>query len=191
MAAPLGQFVQVAAEKEEPVMTQSAIQQAIHLLFSGENLTNEQADAAMSEIMRGEATQAQIGAFLAALRIKGETVEEITGCATAMRRSAVQVRPNIGDVILLDVVGTGGDGTYKFNISTIAAFIIAGAGAKVAKHGNRSNKRTGSADLLEELGAVLQLSGNQAAECIEDLGFAFLFRALIPSSNEICYRAAT
>jgi anthranilate phosphoribosyltransferase len=125
--------------------------------------------------MQGEATPAQIGAFLAALRMKGESVDEITGCAAAMRRNAVQVRPAIGDAMLLDIVGTGGDGTYKFNISTIAAFVIAGSGVKVAKHGNRSNKRAGSADVLEALGAVLPLSAGQAAECIEELGIAFLF----------------
>lgn len=156
-------------------MSQDAIQEAIHLLFAKQNLTTEQADAAMSRIMQGEAGPAQIGAFLAALRMKGETVDEITGCATAMRRSAVQVRPNLGGAPLLDIVGTGGDGTYKFNISTIAAFVIAGAGVKVAKHGNRSNKRAGSADVLEALGAVLQLSADQAAECIEEIGVAFLF----------------
>lgn len=156
-------------------MTQPAIQAAIHQLFDSQDLTKEQADAAMTEIMRGEATQAQIGAFLAALRIKGETVAEITGCASAMRREAVQVRPNIGDEPLVDVVGTGGDGTYKFNISTIAAFVIAGAGVRVAKHGNRSNKRAGSADLLEALGVTLALTPEQAAACVEEVGIAFLF----------------
>lgn len=156
-------------------MTQDAVQEAIHQLFAGQNLSTAEADAAMTQIMQGEATPAQIGAFLAALRMKGETVDEITGCASAMRRSAVQVRPDIGSTPLLDIVGTGGDGTYKFNISTIAAFVIAGAGAKVAKHGNRSNKRAGSADVLEALGAVLQLSADQAATCIEDIGIAFLF----------------
>jgi anthranilate phosphoribosyltransferase len=156
-------------------MTTNAIHEAIHLLFGGSNLTTAQADAAMTQIMQGEATQAQIGAFLAALRMKGETVEEITGCATSMRRSAVQVRPSIGDTPLFDMVGTGGDGTYKFNISTIAAFVVAGAGVKIAKHGNRSNKRAGSADVLEALGVTLQLSAEQAQECIEDVGFVFLF----------------
>src|SRR5262245_57269428 len=97
----------------EESMSANAIQDAIHLLFSGSSLTTEQADAAMTQIMQGEATQAQIGAFLAALRMKGETVAEITGCASSMRRNAVQVRPDIGDVPLYDMVGTGGDGTYK------------------------------------------------------------------------------
>jgi anthranilate phosphoribosyltransferase len=156
-------------------MTANAIQEAIHLLFSGIELNTEQADAAMTQIMQGEATQSQIGAFLAALRMKGETVAEITGCASAMRRNAVQVRPNIGDTPLFDLVGTGGDGTYKFNISTIAAFIVAGAGVKIAKHGNRSNKRAGSADVLEALGITLQLSAEQAQSCVEEVGFVFLF----------------
>jgi anthranilate phosphoribosyltransferase len=159
---------------EEP-MSANAIQDAIHLLFSGNDLSTEQADAAMTQIMVGEATQAQIGAFLAALRMKGETVAEITGCASAMRRNAVQVRPSIGDTSLFDMVGTGGDGTYKFNISTIAAFVVAGTGVKVAKHGNRSNKRAGSADVLEALGVTLPLSAEQAQECIEEVGFVFLF----------------
>ncbi|MCC6454774.1 MAG: anthranilate phosphoribosyltransferase [Caldilineaceae bacterium] len=156
-------------------MTENAIQDAIHLLFGGNDLSTEQADAAMTQIMQGEASQAQIGAFLAALRMKGETVAEITGCASAMRRSAVQVRPDIGDTPLFDMVGTGGDGTYKFNISTIAAFIVAGTGVKVAKHGNRSNKRAGSADVLEALGVTLQLTAEQAKACIEEIGVVFLF----------------
>lgn len=157
-------------------MSQSAIQQAIHLLFDRQPLTTAQADAAMTEIMNGEATQAQIGAFLAALRMKGETVEEITGCASAMKRSAIQVRPNIGDVMLVDVVGTGGDISHTFNISTTAAFVVAGHGVKVAKHGNRSvSSRSGAADVLMALGANIQLSAEQSAECIEQIGFTFLF----------------
>jgi anthranilate phosphoribosyltransferase len=157
-------------------MSQSAIQQAIHLLFDRQPLTTAQADAAMTEIMNGEATQAQIGAFLAALRMKGETVEEITGCASAMKRSAIQVRPNIGDAMLVDVVGTGGDMSHTFNISTTAAFVVAGHGVKVAKHGNRSvSSRSGAADVLMALGANIQLSAEQSAECIEEIGFTFLF----------------
>lgn len=157
-------------------MTQSAIQQAIHQLFSHQDLTVEQADAAMSEIMEGEATPAQIGAFLAALRMKGETVDEITGCARAMKRSAVPVRPAIGDAMLVDTCGTGGDGTHTFNISTAAAFVVAGHGIKVAKHGNRSvSSKCGSADVLMALGANIQLTPEQAAECIEEVGIAFLF----------------
>ncbi len=151
------------------------IQLAIHALLDGEDITKEQADAAMTQIMTDQATQAQIGAFLAALRAKGENVDEITGCAEAMRRVAVQVEPRLGETPLIDIVGTGGDGTQKFNISTIAAFVIAGAGEKVAKHGNRSNQRAGSADVLDALGAHLPLTADQAAECIDELGIAFLF----------------
>jgi len=157
-------------------MTVTAIQQAIHQLFAGQDLTADAADAAMTQIMEGEATPAQIGAFLAALRMKGEIVDEITGCARAMKRSAVQVRPAIGDAMLVDVVGTGGDSIGTFNISTTAAFVVAGHGVKVAKHGNRAvSSRSGSADVLAALGVNLQLSAEQAAECIEEIGLAFLF----------------
>ncbi len=130
----------------------------------------------MTQIMEGEATPAQVGAFLASLRMKGETVDEITGCARAMKRSAVQVRPQIGDAMLVDVVGTGGDSLGTFNISTTAAFVVAGHGVKVAKHGNRAvSSRSGSADVLAALGVNLQLTAEQAAECIEEVGMAFLF----------------
>lgn len=157
-------------------MTQTAIQQSIHHLFAGRSLSADAAEAAMSEIMQGEATPAQVGAFLAALRMKGETVDEITGCARAMKRSAVQVRPQIGDVALVDVVGTGGDSLGTFNISTTAAFVVAGHGVKVAKHGNRAvSSKCGSADVLAALGVHLQLSAEQAATCIEEVGMAFLF----------------
>ena len=153
----------------------SQIQDAIQHLFDGGDLTVDQADAAMTEIMQGEATDAQIGAFLAGLRMKGESVDVITGCANAMKRNAVQVPVDVGDGTLIDVVGTGGDGTTKFNISTIAAFVVAGTGAKVAKHGNRSNRRAGSADVLEALGATLQTTPEQAAACLEEVGIVFLF----------------
>jgi len=153
----------------------TAIQQAIHQLFAHQNLSTEQADAAMTEIMQGEATPAQVGAFLAALRMKGETIDEITGCASAMKRSAVQVRPNIGDAMLVDVVGTGGDSSGTFNISTTAAFVVAGHGVKVAKHGNRSVSKSGAADVLEAIGVHLQLSAEQSVECIEEIGLTFLF----------------
>ncbi|GIK73253.1 MAG: anthranilate phosphoribosyltransferase [Chloroflexota bacterium] len=157
-------------------MTTTAIQHAIHRLFAHHDLSAEEADAAMTQIMEGEATPAQVGAFLAALRMKGETVDEITGCARAMKRSAVPVRPQIGDAMLVDVVGTGGDSIGTFNISTTAAFVVAGHGVKVAKHGNRAvSSRSGSADVLAALGVNLQLTAEQAAECIEEVGLAFLF----------------
>jgi anthranilate phosphoribosyltransferase len=133
----------------------------------------------MSQIMRGEATSAQVGAFLAALRLKGETVDEITGCARAMKRSAVQVRPQIGNVPLIDTCGTGGDQTGTFNISTTVAFVVSGHGLKVAKHGNRSaSSKCGSADVLEALGVNLNLGPEQVAECIEEVGIGFLFAPL-------------
>lgn len=157
-------------------MPQTAIQQAIHQLFAKQDLSTAQADAAMTEIMQGDATPAQIGAFLAALRMKGETVDEITGCASAMKRSAIQVRPNINNAMLVDVVGTGGDHSGTFNISTTAAFVVAGHGVKVAKHGNRSiSSKCGAADVLGALGVNLQLTAEQAAECIEEVGMTFLF----------------
>lgn len=157
-------------------MSQQPVQYAIHQLFAHQSLSAGEADAAMTQIMQGEATPAQIGAFLAALRMKGETVDEITGCARAMKRSAVQVRPAIGDAMLVDVVGTGGDSLGTFNISTTAAFVVAGHGVKVAKHGNRAvSSKAGSADVLAALGVNLQLTAEQAAACIEEVGMAFLF----------------
>ncbi len=157
-------------------MSQQPVQHAIHQLFAHHDLTADEADAAMTQIMQGEATPAQIGAFLAALRMKGETVDEITGCARAMKRSAVPVRPAIGDAMLVDVVGTGGDSLGTFNISTTAAFVVAGHGVKVAKHGNRAvSSKAGSADVLAALGVNLQLTAEQAATCIEQVGMAFLF----------------
>jgi anthranilate phosphoribosyltransferase len=159
-----------------PTPGPTATQAALHLLFAGKQLTVDEADAAMSEIMGGEATPAQIGAFLAALRMKGESVDEITGCAQAMRRSGVSVLPNIGDAMLVDVVGTGGDSSGTFNISTTAALVVAGHGVKVAKHGNRSvSSKCGSADVLAALGVNLQTPPDLAAACIEEIGFAFLF----------------
>lgn len=154
----------------------AAIQAAIHQLFAHESLSATEADAAMTEIMEGIATPAQIGAFLAALRMKGESVDEITGCARAMKRSAVQVHPDIGDAMLVDVVGTGGDRSGTFNISTTAAFVVAGHGVKVAKHGNRSvSSKCGSADVLAALGVNLYTNAEQAAACVEEVGIAFLF----------------
>ena len=153
----------------------SEIQSALNHLLEHQNLSSEQAHAAMVAIMTGNATDAQIGAFLTALRMKGETVDEITGCAIAMKENAVLVPAPADDGDCIDIVGTGGDGTHKFNISTIAAFVIAGAGARVAKHGNRSNRRAGSADVLEALGCALQTTPAQAQQCLEEVGLVFLF----------------
>lgn len=148
----------------------------IEKAINGTDLTAEEAEAAMGYIMRGQATPAQIGGYLVALRMKGETVEEIAGCARAMRAHASQVPLAINGEPLLDTAGTGGDGSQSFNISTAAAFVIAGAGHKVAKHGNRAaSSRCGSADVLAALGVDLELSPEQVGACIEAVGIGFLF----------------
>jgi len=146
----------------------------IQQLLAGESLPAEQAEAVMNEIMTGGATPAQIAGFLVALRIKGETADEITGCARAMRSAAVPVHPSRSDVI--DTCGTGGDQAGTFNISTTAAFVVAGAGLGVAKHGNRSvSSRSGSADVLEALGVNLMLAPERVAQAIDEIGIGFLF----------------
>jgi anthranilate phosphoribosyltransferase len=150
------------------------IKEALSKIVSGSDLTMAEAREVMSEIMRGEATQAQIGAFLTALRMKGETVDEIAGCAQAMRESAIAVKPKRNQ--LVDTCGTGGDGKGTFNISTTVAFVAAGAGLAVAKHGNRSvSSKCGSADLLQALGVNLELTPEQVARCIDEVGIGFLF----------------
>ena len=150
------------------------IKEALSKIVSRSDLTLAEAREVMREIMRGEATQAQIGAFLTALRMKGETVDEIAGCAQAMRESAIPVKPNRNQ--LVDTCGTGGDGSGTFNISTTVAFVAAGAGLAVAKHGNRSvSSRCGSADLLQALGVNLELTPEQVAQCIDEVGIGFLF----------------
>jgi anthranilate phosphoribosyltransferase len=149
------------------------IKEAINTLVSGESLSFEAASGAMEEIMSGEATPAQISALITALRIKGETSEEIAGLASVMREKATPVKVK-GPTI--DIVGTGGDGSNSFNISTAAAFVAAGAGIKVAKHGNRAaSSRCGSADVLEALGVKLELGPEAVAECIEEAGIGFMF----------------
>jgi anthranilate phosphoribosyltransferase len=130
----------------------------------------------MTIIMTGEATQAQIGAYLVALRMKGETVEEITGSARAMRAQSSLVPYQANGSPLVDTAGTGGDGAHTFNISTAAAFVIAGAGRKVAKHGNRAaSSKCGSADVLSALGVNIDLSPEQVAFCIDQVGIGFMF----------------
>jgi anthranilate phosphoribosyltransferase len=150
------------------------IQSAISKLLDGTQLARAEARAVMDEIMRGEATPAQIGAFLVALRSKGETAEEITGCAEAMRDHVLVVRPGRDD--LVDTAGTGGDGAHTINISTAAALVAAAAGAGVAKHGNRAvSSACGSADVLEALGFTLEQEPQRIARSIDELGFGFLF----------------
>jgi anthranilate phosphoribosyltransferase len=150
------------------------MQAAIARLLDGHDLTRDEAREAMNTIMSGEATPAQIGGFLVALRLKGETAEEIAGCAEAMRAHVLAVRPKRED--LVDTAGTGGDGGRTFNISTAAALVAAAAGAGVAKHGNRAvSSNSGSADVLEALGFSLELPADRIAESIDTLGFGFLF----------------
>lgn len=150
------------------------IKQAISQLVDGQDLSQAQAEDVMGQIMTGAATPAQIGSFLTALRLKGETIDEIVGCARAMRRAAIQVQPRRTD--LIDTCGTGGDGAHTFNISTTAAFVVAGAGLGVAKHGNRSvSSQCGSADVLQALDVNLNLTPAQIAGCIDEVGIGFLF----------------
>jgi anthranilate phosphoribosyltransferase len=150
------------------------IREAIATVVDGEDLSRSEAEGVMSEIMRGEATPSQISAFITALRVKGETVDEIAGCAKAMRAHARKVVPK--QKRMIDTCGTGGDRRGTFNISTITAFVVAGAGVAVAKHGNRSvSSQCGSADVLEALGAKIELTPEQMAQCIDEVGIGFLF----------------
>jgi anthranilate phosphoribosyltransferase len=150
------------------------IQGALAELLEGRDLSQAGAREVMRSIMAGEATPGQIGGFLVALRLKGETADEIAGCAEAMREHVLEVRPERSD--LVDTAGTGGDGAGTFNISTAAALVAAAAGAGVAKHGNRAvSSSSGSADVLEALGFNLELEPALIARSIDELGFGFLF----------------
>jgi anthranilate phosphoribosyltransferase len=150
------------------------IQQALAQLLDGRDLSRDEARTVMGSIMSGEATPAQIAGFLIALRAKGETADEIAGCAEAMREHVLPVRPQRAD--LVDTAGTGGDGAKTINISTAAALVAAAAGAGVAKHGNRAvSSASGSADVLEALGFELELPPERVAASIDELGFGFLF----------------
>jgi anthranilate phosphoribosyltransferase len=150
------------------------IQDALARLLDGQDLSRDEARQVMDTIMSGEATPGQIGGFLVALRLKGETADEIAGSAEAMRAHAIAVHPKRKD--LVDTAGTGGDGGRTFNISTAAALLAAAAGAGVAKHGNRSvSSASGSADVLEQLGFRLDLEPDRIAASIDELGFGFMF----------------
>lgn len=150
------------------------IETYIQKLADGQNLTYDEAKQAMDEVLEGGATPAQIAAYLVALRIKGETIEEIRGSAAMMNSKAIDIRPDAGEYV--DCVGTGGDGTNTFNISTTAAFVICGAGAKIAKHGNRAvSSKCGSADVLEALEVNIMISPEQVKKCVEDIGIGFMF----------------
>ena len=150
------------------------IKAAIAKVISNEHLTTEEMTQVMQQIMTGEATSAQIGGFLIGLRMKGETVDEITGAAQVMRNLSAPVA--LSDEHLVDTCGTGGDGANLFNVSTASAFVVAAAGGKVAKHGNRSvSSSTGSADLLEEAGVYLGLKPEEIARAVSEIGVGFMF----------------
>lgn len=167
------------------------IKEAIAKVVEQEDLTQVEIEAVMDEIMTGSATPAQIGAFITALRLKGETVDEITGAARVMRAKAMKVNLNNHQVnidrdeinmeeeTILDTCGTGGDGTNTFNVSTATAFVVAGAGIKVAKHGNRAvSSHCGSADVLESLGVKLDITSTDVERCIREVGIGFLYAPL-------------
>lgn len=150
------------------------IREAIARTVEGQDLTADEARSVMDSVMQGQATPAQIAAWVTALRMKGETVPEIVGCARSMRDHAHRIRPRAQN--LVDTCGTGGDKAHTFNISTAAAFVVAGAGVPVAKHGNRAvSSRCGSADCLEALGVQADLEPEMVSRCIDEVGIGFMF----------------
>lgn len=157
------------------------IKEMIAKIAEGRDLSIEESKAVMKEIMEGKATEVQIGSFITALRMKGETVDEITGCVSVMREKATHI--NVGNNIVVDTCGTGGDAKCTFNISTAAAFVVAGAGLKVAKHGNRaSSSHCGSADVLKLLGVNVEAGPEIVEECIKKANIGFLMAPLLHSS---------
>ncbi len=155
------------------------IKEAINRVVLSEDLSEDEMIDVMNEIMSGDATDAQIGSFITALRMKGETVQEITGAVRVMREKATTITSGVdvsGGEILVDTCGTGGDGSGTFNVSTTTAFVVAGAGVPVAKHGNRSvSSNCGSADVLEAAGVALDISSAKIGACIREVGIGFLF----------------
>ena len=150
------------------------IKEALAHAVSGQHLTSEQMESVMQQIMTGQATDAQIGAFLTAMRIKGETVDEIAAAASVMRALAIPI--SVDNPQAVDIVGTGGDGSNLFNVSSAASFVVAAAGGTVAKHGNRSvSSKSGAADLLEAAGIHLALNPAQVTRCIDEVGVGFMF----------------
>lgn len=161
------------------------IKDAISKLAERLSLSEKEAEEVMNEIMDGAATPAQIAAYLMGLRLKGESVEEIAGSVRAMRDRAVRIA--VGDPLVVDTCGTGGDGRHTFNISTTTAFVVAGAGLTVAKHGNRSiSSKSGSADVLAALGVKIDLPTERVADCINDVGIGFLFAPLYHGAMKHC-----
>lgn len=156
------------------------IKEAIYKVINGSNLTFDEAKQVMEEMMNGTATQAQMGGFLTALRMQGETIDEITAFATVMREKGIKIKP---EREVIDIVGTGGDEVGTFNISTTSAFVVAAGGVPVAKHGNRSvSSKSGAADVLEHLGAAVSLSVEQNEKILKDTGMCFMFAQVYHSS---------
>ncbi len=154
------------------------IKEAISKVVEGYYLTQNEAEATMNEIMNGESTPSQIASFITALRMRGETVDEITGCAKVMREKVTRIRTKAD--LLVDTCGTGGDGSHTFNISTISALVAAGAGLSIAKHGNRAvSSQSGSADVLKALGVNIEIDADTVAKCIDEIGIGFLFAPLL------------
>ena len=161
------------------------IKDAIAKLADRSSITEQEAESVMLEIMDGAATPSQIAAYLMGLRLKGETVEEIAGSVRAMRAKAVRIA--VGDPLVVDTCGTGGDGAHTFNISTTTALVVAGAGLTVAKHGNRSvSSKSGSADVLSALGVKIDVSTERVADCINEVGIGFLFAPLYHGAMKHC-----
>jgi len=163
------------------------IHEALEQVVAGEDMSRAEAAAAMEEILAGRASDSQIAALLTAMRMKGETVDELVGFATAMRRHATpafQGRGHLADESLVDTCGTGGDASGTFNVSTAAAFVVAGAGVRVAKHGNRSiSSRCGSADVLEHFGVWIDMPAELVARAIEEIGIGFLFAPAVHAAT--------
>jgi len=156
------------------------IQEAIYQIINKQNLDFKQTRLVMEEIMEGRASNAQIGSFLTAIRMKGETTDEITACASVMREKCIRINPKMD---VLDIVGTGGDEAYTFNISTVSSFVISAGGVPVAKHGNRSvSSKCGSADVLEALGINIMLSAEQSEQILNKIGICFMFAPTYHSS---------
>ena len=163
----------------------ATIRDAIAKLADRLTLTEKEAEEVMREIMAGAATPAQIAAYLMGLRLKGETVEEVAGSVRAMRDHSVRI--TVGASLIVDTCGTGGDGRHTFNISTTTAFVVAGAGLTVAKHGNRSvSSKSGSADVLSELGVNISLSPDHVSDCVNEVGIGFLFAPLYHGAMKHC-----
>lgn len=169
--------------KTDLILKENMIADALKTLIDRESISRGEAEACMEQILSGNANDALIAALLVALRMKGETVDELVGLATAMRRHAVKIFPDghsHADEMLVDTCGTGGDGCDTFNVSTAAAFVVAGAGVRVAKHGNRaSSSHCGSADVLEQFGVVIEQPPERVRQAIKQIGIGFLFAPAI------------